>query len=95
MSHSVFTSEKKWKQTWVDNSGGYLDFEGKAEKGRMTFFRTARRNGKEIRQRMVFYDIYKDRFTWDWESSADEGETWKLAWRINYKRAKSPSLPGE
>jgi hypothetical protein len=35
---------------------------------------------------MVFYDIKKDSFTWDWEGTQDGGETWNLLWRINYTR---------
>jgi len=36
-----------------------------------------------------FKDIKKDSFIWDWESSYDRGVTWKLNWRINYKRVPS------
>ena len=35
---------------------------------------------------MVFYDIGENSLTWDWESSLDGGETWKLQWRIFYIR---------
>ncbi len=31
----------KWKQTWVDNSGSYLDFEGELRDGRMVLSRRA------------------------------------------------------
>jgi hypothetical protein len=45
---------------------------------------------------MVFKNIKANAFTWDWESSVDGGETWKLNWRINYSRINedlsSPSL---
>jgi hypothetical protein len=43
-------------------------------------------DGKEIVQRMVFKEIKNDSFTWDWEKTEDGGKTWKLEWRINYKK---------
>ena len=78
---------KRWKQAWADSQGGYFDFEGEF-KGEKRIFKTEPivRNGKQVVQRMVFKDIQKDSFIWDWEMSMDGGETWNLNWRINYKR---------
>lgn len=42
--------------------------------------------GKEITQRMVFYNISENTFDWNWESSTDNGENWKLNWKIKYSR---------
>jgi hypothetical protein len=42
--------------------------------------------GKIISQRMVFYEIERDRFKWRWESSSDEGQMWNLQWQIDYTR---------
>ena len=42
----------------------------------------------KIIQRMVFYEITRDAFKWDWEMSADNGNTWTLQWRIFYGRVK-------
>ncbi|MEZ4655379.1 MAG: hypothetical protein R3E12_17760 [Candidatus Eisenbacteria bacterium] len=78
----------RWKQTWVDNQGGYLDFEGGMEGDRMILSREAPRRVPPVRQRMVFYDITADSLNWDWESSADGGKTWDLQWRIHYQRRK-------
>lgn len=76
-----------WQQTWVDNQGGYLDFTGRFSDGRMILSRSFRtKDGKEILQRMVFYDISKNSFTWDWENSANQGQTWNLQWKIGYTR---------
>ena len=33
----------KWKQTWVDNEGGYLDFVGESKDGQMILSREATR----------------------------------------------------
>jgi hypothetical protein len=89
-SVSVYSANlKKWQQTWVDDSGGYLDFVGEFADGKMIFWREATVNGKTFRQRMVFHDITKDRFVWDWERSVDGGATWILQWRITYARKKT------
>lgn len=79
----------KWQQTWVDNNGSYLDFLGEWSDGKMTLSReTVNKEGKLIRQRMVFHDITKKSLIWDWESSEDSGHTWKTLWTIKYKRRK-------
>lgn len=87
-SFSVFNSKSgKWLQTWVDNKGGYLDFTGGFEGGKMIFTREfTAKNGSEMMQRMVWYNIENDKFDWNWELSADNGKTWKLNWKIHYTR---------
>ena len=78
----------RWKQTWVDNQGSYLDFTGGMEDGRMVFAREFERNGQRIRQRMVFDDVSADGLTWRWQRSTDAGATWATAWEIRYRRAR-------
>ncbi len=77
-----------WRQTWVDNSGGYLDFEGGWQSDRMVLSRSFERNGKTIMQRMVWYNIKQDAFDWNWEKSEDGGESWTVNWQIHYTRRK-------
>ncbi len=89
-SYSVYNPRTgTWKQTWVDNQGGYLDFTGKFE-GNIRIFERKGINseGQEILQRMVFYDITEDSLKWDWEISEDNGSNWQLRWRIFYKKKK-------
>lgn len=91
--HSVsvyMPGEKLWKQTWVDNQGAYLDFTGGFADGKMTLSRSFQKDGKTIRQRMVWYDITPDAFKWNWERSLDDGKTWEAQWKINYTRKKDP-----
>lgn len=77
----------KWKQTWVDNEGGYLDFVGEFKDGQMVLWREATRpNGIHVLQRMVWKNIARDEFDWSWEASEDSGKTWKVQWPIHYKR---------
>jgi len=77
----------KWKQTWVDNEGGYLDFAGEFRDGKMILAREATRpDGSQGLQRMVFKNISPDEFDWSWEGSKDGGKTWTVVWPIHYKR---------
>ena len=76
-----------WKQTWVDNTGSYLDFTGEKRGDSIIFSRTIiDKKGNEHTQRIVFYQISKEKLSWNWESSSDNGTTWNLLWKINYKR---------
>lgn len=78
---------KKWQQTWVDNQGGYLDFQGGLEDGTMILSRRARgADGKEFLQRMVWRDIRSDSLVWGWERSDDGGKSWRTVWKIDYRR---------
>jgi len=87
MSVSVYDPERKfWCQTWVDNSGSYLDFTGGFENGKMILSRDAIVRGETCKQRMVWYNIEADQFDWNWERSDDGGNTWHVQWQIKYKR---------
>lgn len=88
-SYSVYNPRTDiWKQTWVDNSGGYLDFTGHFRENKRLFIREGvNQNQEPVLQQMIFYDIDQDSFTWDWQISPDNGETWTLQWRIHYRRA--------
>lgn len=78
-----------WKQAWADNQGSYFDFTGVFDGDNRIFQTTpVTRNDQPFIQRMVFKNITKDSFTWDWESSNDGGTTWNLNWQINYTRIK-------
>lgn len=87
LSVSTFNpASSQWQQTWVDNSGGYLDFVGGFAEGKMILSRDARLQGKPIKQRMVFYNIEENALDWNWERSEDGGGTWQVVWQIHYQR---------
>jgi hypothetical protein len=87
-SVSIFdVTAGKWKQTWVDNEGSYLDFVGEFKDGQMVLAREASRpDGSKSLQRMVFKNITPDEFDWSWEGSKDGGKSWTVIWPIHYKR---------
>ncbi len=90
ISVSTYVPEDgRWHQTWVDSSGGYLDFVGGLSDDAMIFRRQTTREGKPIEQRMVFSSITREGFDWVWERSADGGLTWEVLWRIRYERKAS------
>lgn len=86
-SLSVYNHKHKiWQQTWVDNEGFYLLFAGGMQNDKMILSRTVETTKGPLTQRMIFYNIQKDSFDWNWESSIDNGKNWKLNWKIKYSR---------
>ena len=87
-SYSTYDrATKRWKQTWVDNTASYLDFDGATVDGDMAFVRTVTKDGKTTHQRMVWRDVKPDSLTWLWQSSPD-AKAWTTQWEIAYKRLK-------
>lgn len=87
-SVSVYSPQlEKWRQTWVDNQGEYLDFVGGFSDGIMTLSREAYKDGEKFYQRMVWFNISEDSLDWNWERSKD-GAEWKILWKIHYQRRK-------
>jgi hypothetical protein len=87
-SISIFDANAgRWKQTWVDNEGAYLDFAGEFKDGQMILQREAtQKDGTKFLQRMVWKNISASEFDWSWEASRDGGKTWQVQWPIHYKR---------
>jgi hypothetical protein len=91
MSWSIYNpGTANWQQTWIDNQGGYIVLTGKFDKEEMILATkpVANTQGKMTISRMVFYNIKAGSFDWNWENSIDNGRTWKLNWKIHYKRKK-------
>ena len=80
------TDDGRWRQTWIDSSGSYLDFEGVEVDGRIAFEREALEDGQPVRRRMVWTDVSTDALTWRWQASTDGGANWTDAWVIDYRR---------
>lgn len=87
LSLSVFNARTdQWQQTWVDNQGSYLDFNGGMVGDKMILTRTAVIEEQSVQQRMVWYNIQAEALDWSWERSNDGGQTWKVLWAIHYRR---------
>jgi len=85
----------RWRQTWVDDSGMYLDFSGgweatssdPTEPGpRMVLIHRREVEGKPVLLRMVWNEIGPDSLVWRWQRSDDDGVTWATNWRLDYRR---------
>jgi hypothetical protein len=80
-------ADGRWRQTWVDSTGAYLDFVGVDVDGRIGFQRETTVGGVAVTQRMVWLDVEPDSLRWQWQRSTDDGATWDVAWEIDYRRA--------
>jgi len=87
LSLSVFVqSLGKWRQTWVDSAGNYMNFVGSYADEKLVLSMERTVNGIPHTYRMVFYNLAKHSLDWDWERSEDGGQSWELLWRIHYHR---------
>jgi hypothetical protein len=86
MSVSVFDARDGcWKQTWVDDTGSYLDFRGGLTGDEMHLSRELISDGEEWLQRMIFCNIEADHFDWLWQRTRGNG-SWETLWEISYER---------
>lgn len=88
IGHSVSTYHQpvqQWRQTWVDNKGGYFALVGGPEGDGFVLSNT-RVGDSAPYLRMVWEDITADSLTWRWQSSSDAGATWSDQWVIYYTR---------
>lgn len=74
-----------WRQTWVDNQGGYFALTGGRE-GDSFVLTNTRLSEQSPYLRMVFEDITASSLTWRWQRSSDAGATWSDSWVIRYTR---------
>jgi hypothetical protein len=87
MSVSVFDAAAgRWRQTWVDSTGAYLELAGGPEgESAMTLEHAGALDGAPATYRMRFLDVTPDAFRWEWEVSRD-GAAWEPRWSIAYTR---------
>lgn len=80
---------KRWRQTWVDDTGSYMIFEGgPTPEGVTLHTRMPDKTGTMYLYHMVFHNITADAFDWTWKRSLDDGKTWEVQWAIRYARMK-------
>ena len=76
----------KWRQTWVDSEGSYIDLTGAFANGEMVVFSQRIIDGSEVLFKMRFYNIGENSLDWSWERSDDQGKSWDPRWQIHYQR---------
>jgi hypothetical protein len=76
---------KRWRQTWVDNQGGYFALVGGPEGNGFVLVSSRLKDDVPV-QRMVFEEIQSDSLTWRWQKTTDGGKSWSDQWVIYYTR---------
>jgi len=83
MSFNLYDPErKKWRQTWVDSTGGALDLEGVFADGRMVLVSAP----SSAVNRVTWQRLPDGRVHQLWEASDDSGKTWKTAFDGYYSK---------
>lgn len=80
---------KKWRQTWVDDSGGYIPLDGGPEGTDFALYGPPREiQGLKFQMRMVWSHITPDALRWEWQRSTDGWQTNAVMMAIDYARMK-------
>ncbi|MEO6526735.1 MAG: hypothetical protein ABIP93_08945 [Gemmatimonadaceae bacterium] len=88
------TNLKKWRQVWMADSGGPLDYTGEYRDGAMRFTGwTLDAKGKRVEQKLTFFNIAPDTVRQLFEASSDGGKSWASTFDGRYVRRKSAVPP--
>lgn len=83
------TNRRAWRQVWVADGGGSLDYTGAFVNGAMRFEGwTLAPNGGRVLQKLTFFPISRDTVRQLFETSADSGKTWQPGFDGRYVRKK-------
>jgi hypothetical protein len=78
-------AKKKWRQMWVDGTGGILDLEGALVDGRMVLA-SAPASKSDAVNRITWERLPDGRVRQLWETSSDGGATWKTSFDGYYTK---------
>jgi hypothetical protein len=82
-------NRQKWRQVWVADGGGSLDYAGSFTDGAMRFEGwTLAPSGGRVLQKLTFFPISKDTVRQLFETSADSGRSWQPGFDGRYVRKK-------
>jgi hypothetical protein len=80
---------RKWKQFWVDDRGGMLEFTGEFRDGAMRYEgQSIAQDGKPVIDRLTFFPLAEGRVRQLWEQSPDKGKSWTTVFDGTYVRRK-------
>jgi len=83
------TNRSAWRQVWVADGGGSLDYAGAFRDGAMRFEGwTLGPNGARVLQKLTFFPISADTVRQLFETSADSGRTWQSGFDGRYVRRR-------
>jgi len=80
---------RRWRQTWVDDQGGYFNLAGGPVTGQPHSFELVNERPVPAAPplRMIWQDIKPDSFTWRWQTQRAGSDSWVDQWVIRYRRA--------
>ncbi|MEP6732983.1 MAG: hypothetical protein ABJE10_20235 [bacterium] len=89
-SYNYFdTNLGKWRQIWIADSGGVLDYTGEFRDGAMRFAGwNLDAKGNRVEQKLTFFAVAPDTVRQLFEASTDGGKTWKPTFDGRYVRRK-------
>ncbi len=78
--------EDHWRQIWVDDTGGVIEFTGQVREGVMYYTATTHdpASGVATMHKLTFTPNANGSVRQFWESSIDKGETWTVAFDGHY-----------
>jgi hypothetical protein len=79
-----------WRQTWVDDQGGYFALSGGSQEDGTFKLDMTRLKETATYRRMVWKDIKTDSLTWYWQGHGLSETEWKDLWVIRYTRKATP-----
>lgn len=90
---TYFRAAGEWRQTWMDDQGGYYDLFGGPDlvPGAKFGLETYRRDSTAPFARMIWTDVKPDSFTWRWQKRATAKDEWRDSWVIDYRRERKES----
>jgi hypothetical protein len=79
-------SKGHWRQIWVDDRGGVIEFTGEIKDGAMYYTATtnSRTDGTETQHQLNFIPQEDGSVQQIWHQSSDGGETWNTVWDSLY-----------
>ncbi len=83
------TNLRKWRQIWMADSGGALDYTGEFREGAMRFVGwNLDGKGSRLEQKLTFFAIAPDTVRQLFEQSSDGGKTWTSTFDGRYVRRR-------
>lgn len=78
-----------WRQTWVDDQGGYFALSGGPNDEGVFQLDMTRLKEEAPYRRMVWKDVKPDSLIWHWQGHGTDETEWKDLWVIRYTRKSS------
>ena len=75
-----------WRQTWVDDQGGYFALSGGPGEDGVFALEMTRLSENAPHRRMIWVDVTENSLVWRWQGKQATDAEWADLWVINYAR---------